>query len=544
MGSRHGSSGFVGSVGAGGLLVALLVMVTSAGSVLAEEGQGIREGEPTSYMSEHPLATVLANDVARTSRRFAASPYADLASTPWGALVVARLEHALDPRGNGGITLPALAASVTRAVVAVEAIPGGQRPDIRLAVATGEDSAPMLALCRSLAVADGEDAGALDDPWFSGGGSMTHIGRVFAFRNGGAFGPTAPVRAPRFPDACFEVSLDRERIGAALGSPAGFQRDDPPAAISVALRLDDIGMREHWEIPVPVARLDTWRGLKLEPAHREVLDRLPPTTLCACTFHGEGGAAVSALMASGLLDDPMALAALDLAMARAGVPPLLQVLASLHGDAVVYVEDGAPFPWLTIATGMDEDVAREILPILAIGVGMAPEGDDGVLGGFLGVSAFQAGYRDGQLILTTNPAGVDGYLKRQGGFTADAQAKAALAEIPPEAAFIGISRSGPATAAMARLALQPAAHLGVPQLATLPNDLGTRGRHGFFSARGTADGVTVDAGGIIGGPLCSYALISGTVYATYIAGARRMQRQLQDLHRRHEAAQGRSEKSM
>jgi hypothetical protein len=464
--------------------------------------------EPSRWIGPHPLVTVQAHDVQRTLARFSASPYGDCGGTAWGALLVERL------RAFGGVDLGELAGSIDRVAIGVGMREEDRSPDIRWAVSTGADAGPMERLCDRLS------------PELRGVGRIARSGRVFTFRRADGSAEPAEAAATRFPEDCFELALDAGALGQLLGVAAPAA-DAPERPIVVGVRLDPIGMREHWDLPVAATR--KWADVHLPPAHRELLAGLPSGALMGCTFTADGSANVAALACSGLVDDPLALIAIDLSLARCGLPPLLDLIGGLRGDTVMWLEDGSPYPTFTVIAGMDERLARRLLPILALGANLAP-GADGTLVGFLGVCAFEAGYRDGRLILTTHPEGVAGAMARAGGFAAHPDAAAALAEIPAGAVFAGASRSGPAAAALTRLALEPLAHLGVPQLAALPRDLERRGRHGFIALRQVDDGLRLEAGGMLGGPCAAYATLGGAAWAVYTVISKRVAEELERLH--------------
>jgi hypothetical protein len=473
-----------------------------AAALTAPLASAAEREEPARWVGEHPLLTVRAHDVQRSLHRFAQSPYADLQETPWGALLAGRLRDAIS---GGGVDADALAASIDRVALGID-LDAEQSPDIRWAVATGGDVEPMRRLCRGLAGTPGT--------------SIEELGRLFAFRGGGR-----PERgeAPdaHFADACVELSLDPARLGAALGlAPPDAHTARP---LSVGLSLDRLGLRERWDIPTARAHADAWQDLRLPSARRELLSTLPATTLAACTFSTDGTSAVQALACSGLVDCPVALLAADLALARIGMPPLIEVLGGLRGDTVAWIEAGSPFPSLTLVAGMEEDLARRILPMLALQAGLRRAATGGPLIGFLGQCPVQADYRDGNLVITTHPDGIDGVALRRGGFLDDPEAKAALAEIPEQALVVGISRSGPLVAEIARLALAPLAHLGMPQLSTLPHDLEARAHHGYFALTRGPDGLNIDSGGLLGGPCATYAALGGAAFAAYVSVAQRLE---------------------
>lgn len=457
--------------------------------------------EPERWIGDERVLSVRAHDVPRSLERLRASPYAGWEQTPWGALLAGRLRH-----DRAGVTteFKAVAGSIRSLAVGVGVAEG--QPDIRWAVDTG-DAGPLSGLCDRL------DAG--DD-------RVTRDGGLFAFHARGVV-PRAGVAAPaRFPDACVELSLDPIALLAGLGLAAPGSDGATPRTsarpVTIGLTLDALGLRERWD--VPVAEPEHWRLVRLPRVDPRLLAALPAEALMGCAFVADGDASISALACTGIAEQPAALIAADLALARLGLPTTVDLLGGLRGPCVAWIEEGSPAPSVTLVAGMDEGLARRLLPILALNAGMSRL-EDGALVGFLGASACEADYRDGRLVITTHPGGIDGCLGRAPGFGDHPEVAQALAELPRSAVLIGASRSGPAASALARIALRPLAHLGLPQLSTLPRDLEARGRHGFLAVTQVEHGLRVDAAGLLGGPCAAYATIGGLAYASWVAILRR-----------------------
>ncbi|MBA3709585.1 MAG: hypothetical protein H0W83_12295 [Planctomycetes bacterium] len=508
----------------------ILLFWACALSVLARIAPGAETpAEPVQFVGPDPAAVIRLNDVSRTLERLRGSPYPSLARTAWGALATTRLQRLIAPHADDA-AMSTLAASIRCAAIGIDAGEGAE-PDVRVAVAVAGDAAPMRDLCRS--VCDAElPGGDQVTRWQWPCGQVVQLDNIFAFgwSSHDVVQRPGPAPAAGTPESCVEMSIEPMRLLRVMlpgGLPPGIAPavpadHGPPLVIGVS--LDPIGLREHWNLPIG--------DIPVLPAARvELFDSLPTTTLMALTFHAEPGAS-GRLLWEALEHQPMLRFRLDLLLAQWGLPSLQLILSSVTGDTLIYLEDGAPFPYVTIALGMTEDLARAMLPMIAMGVDMSA-GPGGVLTGFLGKVPCQAGYLDGQLVVTTNPAGVPGYAHRTGGFTAAAEVAHALAELPDGALVAGVSSSGRAASAIMRTALMSFAHIGLPQLSTLPQDVATAARHGFLAVSRRDGALVLDAGGLIGGPLTAYGLLSSAAYANYRRVVHIMEQQAQELQERH-----------
>lgn len=463
----------------------------------------VASDEPARWIGAHVAVAARLNDIPRSLSRLAASPYAGLGQTPWGQRLLAHLARA------GGAQLAALATSVRGAAAGLQNL--GDGPGITWAVATGDPHAidRWSELLRPLA---GEQ-------------ELSRHGGLLTCHAPGPEPSPLPLLPAQHPDACGEFLIDPGRVLALLGVPpeSGLGVAPSPRPWSVAISLDPIGVRERWE--VPVRHPQQWRALTLPHAHADLLAALPADTLMAATWSADGPALIGALGASGLGDRPLLLIVADLLLAHEGLPSLLECLGGLQGDGVVWLEAGTPAPSLTVVVSMQPRLAQRLLPALAERIGMTVDAH-GTLIGFLGVMPVQMAYSDGHLLLTTHPSGIAGCLDQPAGFAKDPDAAAALAELPSDGVFLAVARSGPAAEALARLALVPLAHAGMPELATLPSDLARRGRHGFCAIRQTPTGLHLEAGGLAGGPATAYAGLSAALLMTYETLVRHFEHQL------------------
>ena len=130
----------------------------------------------------------------------------------------------------------------------------------------------------------------------------------------------------RYPQACLELHLDPGRTLSALGLPGLWPDLDAasPRPLAVALSLDAIGIREHWDITV--RQRERWQALTLPQAHADLLRALPADTVMAATCSCDAHTMLSALLATGFAQRPMLLLAMDSCLARAGMPPLVDLL--------------------------------------------------------------------------------------------------------------------------------------------------------------------------------------------------------------------------
>ncbi len=486
----------------GGLTTALLL---PHGAASAAEG-GPPPAAPTPAASAPvPLPTLPAetrlvlrlHDHARASNRWADGPYGTLLATAWGERLKAQAT------GTPGLFQLLERLSVTRSA---------------LLGITIEDQRPV-----------GHLSGILP------------AGTTFLLP-GSTVGGTPPAVTATIPLQPYRLDQTLSRGGPGFNGGPRFRWDEllplplPPASLTTTA-APEADAEATWMATVP-GYLPTMRiaaawtftpyGLRERillhnlPAvapnapsatlDRKVLAGLPPTTMWAV--------ATAALPALAERLPGFATDRFDTWAADNGLPAWSTVRGSL-GGALLWGEEGAPFPGLTLSVQMPDELGRIALSLLNAKVGFVA-GDDGIHLGALGFIPIQAAWRDGYLYLTTANRGIAGASNRQGGFLgvpeiASAERELQLGPKPTgELLALGFSRSASSWNAVAGIASWFTRR--TPALSTLATDLKTAGKIGFFALRRDPDGATLDAGGLLGGPLSSSQILSGFFRAFMTAG--------------------------
>lgn len=496
----------------GGRTIALMV-AWSAGVIGAYGADPETPRDASEYLPRDAVAVVRVHDVPRMLDRFGGTPYAQLLETGWGRLGRALVEHSLAKPGIDGPRVLGAMREVTAGIaIDPERVGTPGFADVGVALDTAGDDAAIRRMCAAIFPVEAPLEPGMH-AWAGGTGQVTRLDSRYVYRTA----PAGPMHAPRadgarlraaFPEDCLELELHPAALGrllAALGQPGLDDAGTP--TVAMAVRLDAIGVRERLVVPFPTGQADALGGLAWPTAPREILAGLPATTLSALVLRADPALTARGIEAMGLAGNP-ALARVDRLLGAHGLPSWRELALSLDGDLVAWVEEGVPFPHASCAIGMRPTIAARILASLQARVGMVVN-PDGSRTGIWGLVALHAAYRDGQLLLTTNPAGLAAAAARPGGFTAHAAITAALAEVPADAIVAGVSRSGASWGSLGQLLLVPLAQLNLPELMSLPNDLRTAGRHGFLAYRLQGGNMVLDSGGLFGGPCCLYGLIAG-----------------------------------
>ena len=284
----------------------------------------------------------------------------------------------------------------------------------------------------------------------------------------------------------------------------------PPLRITADWTITPYGLRERIQLhDLPAVAADA-PAAALE---RSALAGLPPTTLWAV--------ATAALPAVAERLPGFATEPFDAWAAESGLPGWAAVRGSL-GGALLWAEEGAPFPGLSLAVQMPEDMGQIVLSLLDAKARFVP-GDDGVHLGALGFISAQAAWREGWLYLTTASGGITGASTRQGGFLGVPEIASAERELQNgpkpvgDLLVLGFSRSATSWNSLASLASWFTRRN--PALGTFAADLKAAGKFGFIAARRGPETVTLDAGGLLGGPLSSSQIVGG-FFRTFLGGDR------------------------
>lgn len=475
------------------------------------------EPDATQYLPPDPVAVVRLHDLPRSAQRWDGSPYPALLATPWGASARAALDSVLADPAVAGCDAAGVLKPLRRVAIGVAVDRAAPDPaavaEVGLALSTAGDADPIVRLCGALFPVEAP-LGHGQRAWLDGTGQMSELGSLFVYRT---TPPAARLATPEpageplritHPEACIEAELQPEGLAVllrALAQPGAETGAGP--RMSIAVSVDAIGLRERTVLPFPAGQAQALGGLAWPAAPRAALDGLPASTLSALTLRFAPAVTARGLAAM-RLDETPALRALAPFLAWNGLPRARTLLEGLDGDCVLWLAEGVPLPSANAVIGMTPEVARRVLAVLGARMNLQVA-DDGSLRGRWGPAPFACAYREGRLVLTTDPAGVVAAQLRPGGFTDHAQIRAALAEVPADALACGVSRSGGSWGALADMAMLPIATLQVPELLSLPRDLRIAGRHGFLSWRVIDGSVVIESGGLFGGPCSLYALITG-----------------------------------
>ncbi|MEK7411792.1 MAG: sigma-70 family RNA polymerase sigma factor [Planctomycetota bacterium] len=110
--------------------------------------------------------------------------------------------------------------------------------------------------------------------------------------------------------------------------------------------------------------------------------------------------------------------------ARSPLEGCEQLLKRIDGTMLAWIEPGAPFPMVTVEADMTAADAAAVIDA----AGLSADAD-GIAMTMAGPVAVTIGWRNGHLIATTNPGGLDA-IDRRGGFTAHPEIQRSLAAMP------------------------------------------------------------------------------------------------------------------
>ncbi len=429
--------------------------------------------------SAAPVALSVA-DLGRAGERWAHTPYARLAATAWGGMLVGEWRNRLEAAAPGAAQLLATLRSAAIAlppegvVVAAQGDPLLLRQVLHLLLPTAAPGEPPR--------------------WSGPAGSAVLHGGTAVCALGGTALPT-PATPPVLADAD-DADAVLHLGTAAWGSP-----------LAATLRLDPLGLRERLVLPpTPGSRaLATATTRWADPAE---LRALPATTLWAVTWTSD--AATLRPLLDQLATEP-GLASSERTLADFGLPGLVETLRACDGPTTLWMSEGLPFPCATLALGLGEAVAQRWVAALGDRLGLVAVPSGG-RAGFVGLLPVAVGWSDGRLILTTDPSGLDAWRLRKPGFAELAPVRAALGELPPRLLALGAGRGGASWSALAQLTVPVFTAMGAPQAVSLPRDLGG---HGRWRLELRPDGTLVSEGvGLSGGPLTTAVLGGLGVRAT------------------------------
>lgn len=483
----------------------LLAAALGAGAVLVPALNAAEGGD------DKPFATVAVPDLTATHARFAETPYQELAQTQWAQTGLTALRDELQQHAPGALDALASIESARFAAVLNAFAPSfgvwvdSERPQSLIDVLT--------------ALPDGfaPDEGAADT-WRSDDGAAVLTATADGIEIQVGVTPVAGPPALPATEADLHAHLDYAAAGplfAETGMDPALLAD---TTLTVELSLDRIGLRERIvsiQPPQPgmaaMARADV---------DRDLLASLPGDTLWAVASQIDG-TAIDAWLASEqgqeLFVGNPAIAQADRILNGMGLPAYRELLTALDGPSLCYVRSAAPFPAATLSLGIDEAVGTRLLQTLAT-LGDFTDLGDGSYQRSVGLAVISAGYRDGAILLTSHPLGLDAHSDREPGFFEHAAIQDALAELPADGPLqmIGLSRSGDWWGGLADL-VTPFLGAQVPGLFSLGTDLREAGSHGFLWVQSTEEGArtTIESGGLIGGPM-GVAMLSGMAIPSFM----------------------------
>jgi hypothetical protein len=470
--------------------------------------------DPATFIQPDAVLSARAPDLQRSQARWKATPYPVLLQSVWGRMLLAewggRIERVAPGAGAALAGLHAAAVglrteqgSMPAVVVALQ----GQAAQLRAAaLPLMPESLPGQSLTLQGAA-----------------GRATLHGGVLAWANGPgeAVLPEGQAEVPVDPEADLLVRLDIARWSAVMGLPAHPRQQDGP--LEVAVRLDAVGMRET--ITVPASEASRLAAVSVQRwADPEELRQLPASTLWATTWHAEPKVSGQLLPAVG---DP-AVAQIERMLADAGLPGWRDTWLAIDGPVTICMSEGVPFPSLTCAVSMSEEVARRWIAAAATRLNLAIQ--DGVASGFIGLLSCSIGWiaadASGRLVVTTDPAGLDAWRQRKPGFAEYPGVRAVLSTVPPRTVLLGAGRGGASWAALAQLTVPIFTAMGAPQAVSLPVDLRKASDRGWIYAQLQADGTAkIESGGLTGGLITTMSMAGIAVPATiWLQGEQRRQR--------------------
>jgi RNA polymerase sigma factor (sigma-70 family) len=411
------------------------------------------------------------NDLPRSRERWAKSPFPALLTTRWGT------------------QLPTLAAAQPGALSLLCELLKSDQSTLGIDLATGRPRAMLLArLAPGVALNLPGAQTATDGPALRAVIPLegTRLDQLFAVRGPGmnvrpswdwnevpALAP-AVVTTPQQPKADLEAAWQLK-----------VETQEKPLPVSIAWTVEPFGLRETMVLSglTPVAA---------QPGgvDRGVFAQLPATCLWA--------------LATGPLKTTLAAfpelktAEFDKTLTTAGLPDAKTLIDQL-GSALVWIDQGAPLPAVTLDVAMPKELGDALLALLDAKQQFSP-GADGTHLGVLGFIPVQAAWKDGHLLCTTHSGGIAAASAKAGGFATQPEVASALKELPTgDLLLAGISRSSESWGSVTRLAgwlIQRK-----PELASLAGDLGKAGKYGFLALRRNGPEVRYDAGGLFGGPV-------------------------------------------
>jgi len=451
--------------------------------------------------SEAPLKVLPADirlllrlaDGVRTDTRWAASPFPVLFSTAWGKGVADNVRTQPGPFQLLAQLAPAQQATLALTVTS-------EQPTGHL-LARARDTASGTAMVTTL---NARPATSVID-----GLEVRSTLPLSAARLDGIFRPRAPGLNNGMRWSWSELlPLSTDDVAAAISPTADADLQWRNAAPwPDAAPETTLGVRAEWQLTS--YGMHEWLRISGVPKPASsggapaAVDRAVFTGLPADTIWALSSAPLPAVIEQvpGLTPE-----VLDAWATKQGLPNWAMLKPQL-GSALVWLQQGAPLPALTIDVHMPQEAGTMALAWLDAKHQFSAAAD-GTHMGAMGFIPIQAAWQNGSLIITTGSNGIAGALARPGGFATDPMAAEALKALPAgDLLLAGVSRSGESWGGLAGFA--PWLARRKPELASLSADLRQAGKYGFVSVRRNKELVEIDAGGLFGGPLSTTAIVGG-----------------------------------
>jgi RNA polymerase sigma factor (sigma-70 family) len=445
--------------------------------------------DPGDYLPAQPRVVMRFNDLARSRERWKDTPYAQLAGRPWVQDLLAMIPQQARAKLPASTHLAAL-GDIRSAAFGIGKGEGERR--FAMAAAPVGDGAALRALFTDIAPTQAA--------------SLVGVEGLLCYQRGLADPETKPDGQPGCACGPLDPAADAEMRFTIGDLPWVVQvpgMPPPPSNMAdlaqgrfenIVMSLDAIGVREHGEFTFSKAYQETLAKFGDGPwthANLKLLTSLPPTTLCAVVM-GCSGDRNQALMDPYGLGASADTGAADAMLQGFGLPDVRNLMSSVDGDALLYVEQATPFPTINAVIGTRNGLAERVLEALDQRLHLVAN-PDGSHSGSVGPIPLHAAAIGGTLVVTTSPAGCSVVTGRSAGFADLPDVRDAIAELDGDAYIAGVSRSGELASTLARLAA-----LARPSLAAAAEDLRHAGRHGYISVAYHKDRCVYKAGGLIG----------------------------------------------
>ena len=242
---------------------------------------------------------------------------------------------------------------------------------------------------------------------------------------------------------------------------------------------------------------------------RTAFDRLPSDTLLAGAYALQPASSATSTMLHSLISNYQMTASLspgtpaEQAQRLRLLDRLQDALMQIDGQVLLWVEPGAFLPVVTITADLPQAPSQAL--IMALGL---PVREDGTLVTQAGMLTLTLGWKDGQLIGTSSPAGL-AVGAGSHGFTQQPEIRRALAALPtgdPQALIL--LRPQALVKTLSAFAPLLAPQLG-GQMTSYQKRLADQGAYGYFTLINDSSGTRMEASGLL-------AFVAGICLATQL----------------------------